>query len=87
MKNRIKIIDLLCLISNGEEVPKEIYYKKQWWKYNPNNDYEGTDWGGCLLNNVLINELNEEVEILDDEEDVLYEKNIDELLEILGDKE
>ena len=64
----MKIIDLLNKIANGEEVPKEIFYKKQWWKYNPNNDYEGTDWGGCFLNNVLICDLNDEVEIIEEKE-------------------
>ena len=62
----MKIIDLLNKIAKDEEIPKEIFYKKQWWKYNSNNDYEGTDWGGCLLNNVLINELNDEVEVIED---------------------
>ena len=50
----MRIIDLLNKIAKGEEVPKEIYYKKQWWKYNPENDYEGTAWGGCFLNYVII---------------------------------
>lgn len=63
---KIKIIDLLNKIANGEEAPKKIYYKKQWWEYNPSNDYEGTDWGGCLMNNVLICDLNDEVEIIEE---------------------
>ena len=66
----MKVIDLLNKIANGEEVPKEIFYKKQWWEYNPNNDYEGTDWGGCFLNNVLICDLNDEVEIIEEEKEI-----------------
>lgn len=67
----MKIIDLLNKIAKGEDVPKQIYYKKQWWEYNPSNDYEGTDYGGCFLNNVLICDLNDEVII---EEDKKIEK-------------
>lgn len=66
----MKIIELLNKIAKGEEVPKEIYYKKQWWKYNPENDYEGTAWGGCFLNNVLICDLNDELEIIIEEKDI-----------------
>ena len=71
----MKIIDLLNKIANGEEVPKEIFYKKQWWEYNPDNDYEGTDWGGCFLNNVLICDLNDEVEIIEKDEEIKKIKN------------
>ena len=66
----MRIIDLLNKIAKGEEAPKEIYYKKQWWEYNPENDYEGTDWGGCLLNNVLICDLNDEIVIIEEEQDI-----------------
>ena len=66
----MKIIDLLNKIANGEEVPKEIFHQKQWWKYNPNNDYEGTEWGGCLLNSILINQLNDEVEIIEEDKKI-----------------
>lgn len=65
----MKVIDLLNKIANGEEPPKRIFYKKQWWEYNPYNDYEGIEWGGCLLNNVLINELNDEITSYITEED------------------
>lgn len=66
----IKIIDLLNKIAKGEEVPKKIFYEKQWWEYNPDNDYEGIEWGGCFLCNVLICELNDEVEIIEEEKEI-----------------
>ena len=73
MKNKIKIIDLLCLISNGEEVPKKIKYTWEYeWVYDKTREEfvykqkDGTrfdeDW---LIENIL----NREVEILDEEDD------------------
>ena len=74
----IKLIDLLNKIANGEEVPEKIFYKRQWWKYNPINDYEGVGYGGCLLNNVCLNELNDEVEIIEEPKQIeKLNRNID----------
>ena len=67
--NKIRIIDL---IANGEEVPEKIFYDNENWINRYPNDYEGLDRGGCLLNNVCLNELNDEVEII--EEDKKIEK-------------
>jgi hypothetical protein len=78
MKKKIKIIDLLCLISNGEEVPKKIIYRNVPMIYdNGTEDYmpHQTDkFHGNDLFHYLFEEetkifLNDEVEILDDEED------------------
>lgn len=74
MKKKIKIIDLLCLISNGEELPKEIKYKDYIFSWdNIDEDYYCEEYGNLFeylfskfpTNNIL----NIEVEILDDEED------------------
>lgn len=96
MNKKTKIIDLLCLISNGEEVPKKIKFKDNIY------EYRGDDYC-CIFQNskelwlfsdgytnktMWLGEfLNYEVEILDDGED----KDIplipdDELWEIDGKK-
>ena len=78
MKKKMKIIDLLCLISNGEEAPKKIIYRNMPMIYdNGTEDYipHQTDkFHGNDLFHYLFEEetkifLNDEVEILDDEED------------------
>lgn len=71
MKNKIKIIDLLCLISNGEEVPEKIkYYDNIFRKCDIGDDYfndASYDW---LFKDIFdTSMLNDKVEILDDEED------------------
>ena len=94
MNKKIKIIDLLCLISNGEEIPKHIRFDNEYWYWG----YDSYVPAGFLVfsPDVQTNEslfqryridycLNDEVEILDDEED----KDIplipdDELYEIQG---
>lgn len=74
MKNIIKIIDLLCLISNGEEVPKKIKYEDDIWVWT------GDDYRKDISDTFLFTTqhyiwftdfINNEVEILDDEEDNL----------------
>lgn len=62
----MKVIDLLNKIANGEEVPEKIGYAGQYWINRYPNDYEGLGYGGCLLNNVCLNNLNDEVEILEE---------------------
>lgn len=85
---KIKIIDLLCLISNGEEVPKKIKYEDDIWVWT------GDDYRKDISDTFLFTTqhyiwftdfINNEVEILDDKED----KDIplipdDELYEIQG---
>lgn len=69
MKNKIKIIDLLCLISNGEEVPKKIKYNNiDYYWCSPCKIYERVEDGNIDLYNDLDN-LNDEAEILDEEDD------------------
>lgn len=74
MKNKIKIIDLLCLISNGEEVPKRIKYEEYEYEWdlglldyihkNKQNTISLFDEYICNL----CNDLNDELEILDEED-------------------
>lgn len=89
MNKKIKIIDLLCLISNGEEVPKRIKSEGHYYNYNEleKDYYEGTGYDyEYLLKNTSTDSLNDEIEILDEEDkdiplipdDELYDmENID----------
>ena len=79
MRNKIKIIDLLNKIANGEEVPKKIKYDDEIFTLNEiilENSKKNIDYylsgRSLLLFEDIINvhlHLNDEVEILDDEED------------------
>lgn len=62
----MKVIDLLNKIANGEKTPEKISYRGQWWINKYPNDYEGLGYGGCLLNNVCLNNLNDEIEYEED---------------------
>ena len=76
MRNKIKIIDLLCLISNGEELPKKIKYGATEYEFsgydtaskNYRCEYEGGFYSD-LFSDIDGSCLNDEAEILDDEED------------------
>lgn len=76
MRNKIKIIDLLCLISNGEELPKKIKYGATEYEFsgydtaskNYKCEYEGGFYSD-LFSDIDGSCLNDEAEILDDEED------------------
>ena len=87
MNKKIKIIDLLNKIANGEEVPKKVKYLNRIYKfYKGEKDYisydnEETKWcGQTLLFNIMechhITELLEaEVEILEDNTEEIEEKS------------
>lgn len=67
---KIKIIDLLLKIANGEKVPKKIKYVDSIWEYCKNGstlDYIN-DYGNCLMECVPIHKvsLNEELEIIEE---------------------
>ena len=66
----MKIINLLNKIANGEDVPEKIFYANQHWINKYPNDYEGIGYGGCLLNNVCLNNLNDEVEIIEEDKEI-----------------
>lgn len=75
MNKKIKIIDLLCLISNGEEVPKKIKYGATEYEFsgydtaskNYKCEYEGGFYSD-LFSDIDGSCLNDEVEILNEEE-------------------
>ena len=80
--NKIKIIDLLNMISKGEEVPKKIKY----------NDEEFTFTGYDSASQNYHNELEDLLEVLDgsmlnDEVEILYDKDeIKEIIELINTK-
>lgn len=72
MNKKIKMIDVINKIANGE-IPKAIKYHNKIYKYVKNEEEEGylnADFGGDWLINIIqwddIKELNQEVEILED---------------------
>lgn len=67
---KIKIIDLLVKIANGEQVPEKIKYNNKIWEYDAySNDYKGEDiW---LFEELFeyrrtIEFINDEVEIIEE---------------------
>jgi hypothetical protein len=71
MRKKIKIIDLLCLISNGEELPKKIKYINTIYEFNNNTkQYYIEDMNSHYTNSLYYqlfdnSRLNDEVEIID----------------------
>lgn len=67
---KIKMIDLLIKIANGEKVPKKIKFMNSIWKYCKNGSTQDyiNDYDKCLMEFIPINKvgLNDEVEIIDD---------------------
>lgn len=79
MNEKIKIIDVINKIANGE-IPKAIKYHNKIYEYVKNEEEEGylnADFGGDWLINVIhwddIKELNREVEILEDNTEEIEE--------------
>ena len=66
--NKIKVIDLLNIISKGEEIPEKIKYKGYEFEYNQGEeDYFNRKMGYGMLDDLnLFSELNKEVEILNE---------------------
>ena len=68
--NKIKVIDLLNMISKGEEVPKKIKYNDDEYIHIDNYCYFCEETNEILSQNTYaeFSRLNDEVEILDEEE-------------------
>ena len=89
MKKKIKIIDLLNKIANGEEVPEQIKYDDFYWNWCGScKIYETRDEENNEINLyrglVYEGDLNDEVEILDEEEEFEDIEEVD--LGILNDQ-
>ena len=67
---KIKIIELLTKIANGEEIPKKIKFKNIIWEYCKNGSTKDyiNDYNGCLMEFIPINKvgLNDSVEIIEE---------------------
>ena len=66
--NKIKVIDLLNMISKGEEVPKKIKYEKDTYIHIDNYCYYCEDTNLILSDRIFVeySKLNDEVEILEE---------------------
>ncbi len=67
---KIKVIDLLNKIANGEEVPKKVKYEGDIYEYNncDYQNYEDYETTNLISEVIFMNKqnLNEEVEIIED---------------------
>ena len=78
MNKTIKVIDLLNMIANGEEVPKKIKYGDNILKYNEDiEDYEGVSipGTGSFFNYLFVNEptgnfINDTVAIIEEQPEI-----------------
>ena len=70
--NKIKVIDLLNIISKGEEVPEKIKYKNEIWEYYEDiTNYIRPGKPNTLFTMYYIHKiLNEEIEIIEEEEEI-----------------
>lgn len=74
MNKKIKIIELLNKIANGEELPKSIkYYGFIWQLHNGNYFENGQRMLEDYLANGIVESLNDEVEILEDNTEEIEE--------------
>lgn len=78
---KIKVIDLLNKIANGEKVPKKIKFRHSIWEYCKNGSTQDyiNDYDKCLMEFLAINKdgLNQDVEIIEEQKKI---EKIDEIL-------
>lgn len=67
---KIKVIDMLVKIANGEKVPKKIKFKHSIWEYCKDGNTQDyiNDYDKCLMEFLAINKdgLNQDVEIIEE---------------------
>ena len=80
---KIKIIDLLVKIANGEQVPEKIKYENKIWEYDVySNDYKGEDiW---LFEELF--EYRRTIEFINDEIEIIKEPKKIEKIKSNGDE-
>lgn len=67
---KIKVIDMLVKIANGEKVPKKIKFRHSIWEYCKDGNTQDyiNDYDKCLMEFLAINKdgLNQDVEIIEE---------------------
>lgn len=73
---KIKIIDLLNKISNGEKIPKKIKYGKDTYIHIDNYCYYCEDTNLILSDRIFAeySKLNDEIEIIEEDKKISFEK-------------
>ena len=83
---KIKAIDLLVKIANGEKVPKKIKFMNSIWEYCKNGSTQDyiNDYDKYLMELIPINKvgLNDEVEIIEEPKKIEKCKNYEDFLGI-----
>lgn len=80
---KIKMIDLFKKIANGEEVPKKIKYKDEYWNYlKERNQYNNGD-GSNIWDGYNFKILNDEVEIIEGDRDNRRKKELEKVKEVI----
>ena len=84
MNKKIKLIELLNKIANGEDLPKRILYENTAFVLNDCKCYYNEEIDERLLDYIIpsFSNLNEEVEILEDNTEEIEE--IGELVDLIG---
>lgn len=76
--NKIRVIDLLNKIANGEDVPKKIKWRDKIWDYwEGDQDYKSKQgrWFTSNLNDIRTKEfVNDTVEIIEEQEEIDIQK-------------
>jgi hypothetical protein len=77
MNKKIKIIDLLVKIANGEEFPKKVKFKDKIYTYNSEvTDYKYDDFLFDVISNECVKDfLNDTVEIIEEQEEIDIQRN------------
>lgn len=76
--SKMRVIDLLNMISKGEEVPKKIKWENFVWEYDDSSSKNYVFDYGDLFTSISGSNLNDEIEI---PEDVVFE-NIEEMIKL-----
>lgn len=98
MNKKIKVIDLLNMIANGEEVPEKVKYQNEIWKYCKDlEDYLRPSKETTLFTMYYIHRiLNNEIEVIQEPKKIekieIYDKytnhqNLHSYIEIYDDKD
>lgn len=70
--NKIRVIDLLNMISKGEEVPKQIEYRANLYRLDEDKNYRDVVDGSYFVEGLSFNlaNLSDEVQIIEEQQDI-----------------